>query len=116
LRVCPAGEVGAGGIDGVRQLGFEPDSFDLGFWLRHEFPNRLEDDPKLTVVLLFQFIESPGKGFIRANHLLQVDAGPHDGDVSLNRPFAMEHAREHGVKNHTGYRIEVLVFVGSNPS
>ena len=38
------------------QLGFEPDSFDLGLWLRHEFTNRFEDDPKLAVVFLFQFI------------------------------------------------------------
>jgi hypothetical protein len=49
----------------VTQLGFEPDSFDLGPWLRHEFTNRLEDDPKLGIVLLLQFIESPGKSLVR---------------------------------------------------
>ena len=65
MQVDPAGEVGAGGIDCVWQLGFEPDSFDLGLWLRHEFTNGFEDDPKLAVVFLFQFIESPGKPLVR---------------------------------------------------
>ncbi len=40
----------------VTQLGFEPDSFDLGLWLCHEFTNCLEDNPKLRIVLLLQLI------------------------------------------------------------
>jgi hypothetical protein len=102
------------GGDCVRQLGLEPDSSDLGLWLRHEFSNRLEDDPKLAVVFLFQFIESSSECFIGANHLPQVDERSHDGDVHLNRPFAMEYAREHGVRNHTGQRLQIIVFVAPN--
>ena len=36
-------EVGWEGAATPSQLGFEPDSFDLGLWLRHEATNRLED-------------------------------------------------------------------------
>ena len=53
------------GLTASPQLGFEPDSFDLGLWLRHEFTNGLEDNPKLAIVFLFQFIESPGKPLVR---------------------------------------------------
>jgi hypothetical protein len=52
-------------LDLVSRLGFEPDLFDLEFWLRHEFPNRLENDPKLGIVLLLQRIESSGKPLVR---------------------------------------------------
>jgi len=67
----------------VTQLGFEPDSFDLGPWLRHEFTNRLEDDPKLGIVLLLQLIEASGKPLIRADHLSKLNERSHDGDVHL---------------------------------
>jgi len=53
--------VGSGGIDRVQLLSFESDSFDLGLWLRHQFPNGLKDNPKPGIVLLLQLIESSGK-------------------------------------------------------
>jgi len=61
LQVGPADALGSGGIDCVRQLDLEPDSFDLGLWLRHEFTNRLEYDPKPGIILLLQFIEASRK-------------------------------------------------------
>ena len=45
----------------VAQSRFEPDSFDLGLWLSHEFTNRLEDDPKLGIVLFLKLIEASSK-------------------------------------------------------
>lgn len=75
------------------QLGFESNSFDLGLWLRHEFLNCFENDPKLAVVFLFQFIEASGKPLVRADHLSKLNERSHDGDVDLDCPFAMEHAR-----------------------
>ena len=65
LQVGPGDEVGSGGIDCVWQLGFEPDSSDLGLWLRHEFLNRLEDDPKLGFVFLLQLNEASGKPLVQ---------------------------------------------------
>jgi len=53
LQPGPGDKVGSGGIDCVQRLGFEPDSSDLGLWLRHEFSNGFEDDSKLAVVFLF---------------------------------------------------------------
>ena len=96
MQVSSAGEVGAGGIDCVRQLGLESVSSDLGFWLRHEFTNCIEDDLKLAVVFLFQFIESPGKPIVLVDHLSKLNKRSHEGDVYLNRALAMQHAREHG--------------------
>ena len=71
-------------IDGIQQLGFEPDSFDLGLWLRHEFTNCLEDDPKLAVVFLFQFIKPPRESLVRTDHLSKLNERSHDGNVHLN--------------------------------
>jgi hypothetical protein len=65
LEIGLAGEVGAGGIGGVLQLGFEPDSSDLGLWLCHKITNRVEDDPKLGIVLFLQFIEASRKPLVR---------------------------------------------------
>ena len=80
----------------VTQLGFEPDSFDLGLWFHHEFTNRLEDNPKLGIVLLLQLIEASGKPLVRADHLSKLNKRSHDGNVYLDGAFAMEHARQHG--------------------
>jgi len=82
-------------IDCVPQLGLESNSSDLGLRFRHEFSNGLEDDSKLAVVLLFQFIESPGKYLVRADHLSKLNKSSHDGNIYLNSSFAVEHAREH---------------------
>jgi len=76
----------------VRRLGLEPDSFNLGLWLCHEFANGLEDGSEPAVVFLFQFIESPGKPLVGANHLSKLNERSHDGDVHLNCTLAMEHA------------------------
>jgi len=73
------------GLTASLQLGFKPDSFDPGLWLRHEFPNRFKDDPKLGVVLLLQLIEASGKPLVRSDHLSKLNNLSHDGDVCLHR-------------------------------
>ena len=71
-------------------LGFEPDSFDLELWLRHEFTNRLEDNPKLGIVLLLQLIEASSKPLVRTDHLSKLNKRSHDGDVHLDGALTMQ--------------------------
>lgn len=70
------------------QLCFEPDLFDLGLWLRHEFTNRLKDDPKVGVVLLFQLIEASGKPLVRGDHLSKMNNRSHYGDVYFDPHYS----------------------------
>ncbi|MEI8015731.1 MAG: hypothetical protein WCH20_12950 [Nitrospira sp.] len=92
LEVNLTREVSFGMIVCVRRLGLEPDSFDLGLWLCHEFPNCFENDPELTVLFLFQFIESSGKSLVRADHLSKLNKCSHNGNIYLDGSLAMQHA------------------------
>jgi hypothetical protein len=95
------------------QLGFEPDSFDLRLWLRHQFSNRLEVDPKLAVVFLFQFIEPPREGLVRADHRAQGGECSHNAEIRLNRARYPAHSKAWREESHR-QRLAVFVFVAPN--
>ena len=50
-------------------------------------------DPALAVL---QFLDAYSEIFVGGNHLAQSDEGPHDGDIHLYSPFAMQHGGQHG--------------------
>src|SRR5262245_48893881 len=63
---------------------------------RHQLPDGLEDDLEVLVVLaefLFHFFEFGGKVFVGREDFAQADESPHDRDVHLDGPGAVEDGR-----------------------
>lgn len=67
-----------------------------GLRRRHEFPDGVEDNFELRIILLFKLSETSGQLLVGRDHLPQPHEGPHNFDIDLNRSFALEYAGEHG--------------------
>jgi len=53
----------------------------VGFlgWVDHKFTDGPENNAKLRIVLLLQFIDASGQDLVRTHHFPQAHKRPHDG-------------------------------------
>src|SRR5262249_48822681 len=61
----------------------------------HQFPDRLEHDAELRVVLALHLADLPHQGRSRPQHAPHPDERAHDLDIDANGPLAAQHARQH---------------------
>ena len=59
---------------------------------RHQLSDRVEDDPELDVILLFQFVQTSGQVLVRHDDLPEPHEGSHDFHVDLHGSLASQDA------------------------
>ncbi|HKZ00646.1 MAG TPA: hypothetical protein VJ180_00305 [Pyrinomonadaceae bacterium] len=62
---------------------------------RHEFPDRVKDNFKLLIVLVFDGVEPARQFFVRREELPQAHKGSHDFDIDLYGTLAPKDTGEH---------------------
>ena len=67
----------------------------LGLRWRHELPDRVKDNFKLLIVLVFDGVEPAREFFVRSEELPQAHKGSHDFDIDLYGTLAPENTGQH---------------------
>ena len=62
---------------------------------RHEFPDRVKNNFKLLIVLVFDGVEPARQFFVRREELPQAHKGSHNFDIDLYGTLAPENTGQH---------------------
>ena len=77
----------------------DPALFGGRRWGSHQLPDCFEYDAEMLVVLAefpFYLFEFRGQPLVGRKNLPETHEGPHNGDIDLDGPVAMQDTGEHG--------------------